>query len=74
MLGLYRGGRCYRVVFAPLADFRGTAAGERAAEVEAAVVRYARLLEQHCRTDPYNWFNFFDFWAATPAGARPARA
>ncbi len=28
-----------------------------------------RVLDRYCRSDPYNWFNFFDFWrrpAATP--------
>ena len=73
MLGLYRGGRRYRIIFAPLADFTDVANGERAVAVEAAVARYGGLLEQHCRSDPYNWFNFFDFWAATAGGAPPAR-
>jgi len=63
MLGLYRGGNRYHVVFEPLADFTRIARSERAAAIEAAVIRYGMLLEQHCRTDPYNWFNFFDFWA-----------
>lgn len=70
MLGLYRGGNRYHVVFEPLADFTATPAGERAAAIEAAVVRYAALLERHCRRDPYNWFNFFDFWdSGTPTGS-----
>jgi predicted LPLAT superfamily acyltransferase len=73
MLGLYRGGRRYRIIFAPLADFTELARGERASAVEAAVARYGSLLEQHCRSDPYNWFNFFDFWSAVPDGAPPAR-
>ncbi|MFI4890444.1 MAG: acyl-CoA synthetase, partial [Steroidobacterales bacterium] len=33
---------------------------------------YAALLERYCTSDPYNWFNFFDFWqdpaARTAAG------
>jgi predicted LPLAT superfamily acyltransferase len=73
MLGLYRGRRHYRIVFEPLADFTATATGERAAAVEVAVARYGRLLERHCRTDPYNWFNFFDFWSA-PAGGPTTRS
>jgi predicted LPLAT superfamily acyltransferase len=24
--------------------------------------RYAALIDRYCRSDPYNWFNFFDFW------------
>jgi predicted LPLAT superfamily acyltransferase len=62
MVGLYRGGNRYHVMFAPIADFTGTSAVERAAAVEGAVARYAALLDACCRTDPYNWFNFFDFW------------
>jgi predicted LPLAT superfamily acyltransferase len=68
MLGLYRGGNRYHVVFEPLADFSNVQRAQRQAAIEAAVTRYAGLLEKYCRSDPYNWFNFFDFWRA------PARA
>jgi predicted LPLAT superfamily acyltransferase len=64
MLGLYRGGNRYHVVFEPLADFSNTPRAQRQAAIEAAITRYAALLERHCRNDPYNWFNFFDFWRA----------
>jgi predicted LPLAT superfamily acyltransferase len=62
MVGLYRGGNRYHVVFAPIADFSATPAKERDAAVESAIERYAALLDRYCRSDPYNWFNFFDFW------------
>jgi predicted LPLAT superfamily acyltransferase len=62
MLGLYKGGNRYHVIFEPLADFRHTRSNERESAVEAAIRRYAALLEKYCRDDPYNWFNFFDFW------------
>lgn len=69
MLGLYKGANRYHVVFEPLADFRQTRSGEREAAVEAAIRRYAALLEKYCHDDPYNWFNFFDFWrGASDAG------
>lgn len=68
MLGLYRGGRHYHIVFVELADFTHVGRDERAAAIEAAVTRYAGLLERYCHSDPYNWFNFFDFWAE-PTGA-----
>jgi predicted LPLAT superfamily acyltransferase len=68
MLGLYRGDNRYHVVFEPLADFTHTPRAQRQAAIEAAITRYAALLEQHCRRDPYNGFNFFDFWRI------PARA
>ncbi len=62
MAGLYRGGNRYHVVFEELADFTHTPALERDAAVRAGVGRYAAILERYCRSDPYNWFNFFDFW------------
>lgn len=60
MIGLYRGRNRYHVVFEPLADF--SAIEHRDAAVQEAIERYARLLEKHVRSDPLNWFNFFDFW------------
>ena len=62
MIGLYRGGNRYHVEFTQLADFSAVEARQRAAEVQAPIERYAALLEEYCRRDPYNWFNFFDFW------------
>ncbi len=62
MAGLYRGGNRYHLIFERVADFSMTAAGERETAIANAVERYALLLERYCRSDPYNWFNFFDFW------------
>jgi predicted LPLAT superfamily acyltransferase len=64
MAGLYRGGNHYHLVFEKVADFSGLGAGERSTAVCAAIDRYAALLDKYCRSDPYNWFNFFDFWHA----------
>jgi predicted LPLAT superfamily acyltransferase len=70
MVGLYGGGNRYDIHFETLADFSTIPAGGREAAVQAAMVRYAELLEQHCRSAPYNWFNFFNFWqAGQPAAA-----
>ena len=66
MAGIYRGGSDYDLRFIELADFTGLAAmsgAERDAAVRAALERYAATLESLCREAPYNWFNFFDFWA-----------
>lgn len=60
MLGLYRGGGRYEIVFEPLAAPED---GEPVEPVEAMMRRYVARLEHHCRRSPYNWFNFFDFWA-----------
>jgi predicted LPLAT superfamily acyltransferase len=72
MIGLYRGGNRYHVIFEELADFGSVAARERSAAVARAIERYAAMLEHYCRSDPYNWFNFFDFWQQqpTPPGER----
>jgi predicted LPLAT superfamily acyltransferase len=57
MLGLYRGGRRYDIVFEPIAT------AHSAETLEDTMRRYVARLEHHCRSAPYNWFNFFDFWA-----------
>lgn len=68
MAGLYRGGNRYHIVFADVADFAGLHGAARTAAIPAAVERYAELIERQCRSDPYNWFNFYEFWP-TPGGA-----
>jgi predicted LPLAT superfamily acyltransferase len=72
MLGLYRGANRYQLVFELVADFSTVGAAERPAAVAAAIARYAALLEKYCKSDPYNWFNFFDFWRDD--NSRSARA
>jgi predicted LPLAT superfamily acyltransferase len=62
MIGLYQGGNRYHVAFETLADFSRVEPRQREAAVLAAIERYAALLEKYVRSDPYNWFNFFDFW------------
>jgi predicted LPLAT superfamily acyltransferase len=62
MIGLYRGGNRYHVAFETLADFSAVEPRQRDAAVRVAIERYAGLLEKYVRSDPYNWFNFFDFW------------
>ncbi|MEY2688634.1 MAG: hypothetical protein RL375_2832 [Pseudomonadota bacterium] len=73
MSGLYLGGNRYRLRFEQLADFRLRAgnAADRDLAIRAALGRYVALLDQLCRAHPYNWFNFYDYWAAgdPPAGA-----
>jgi predicted LPLAT superfamily acyltransferase len=64
MTGLYRGGNRYDIHFETLADFSAVAPRGRTVAVQAAMTRYAALMEQFCHSAPYNWFNFFDFWRA----------
>ncbi len=67
MVGLYLGGNRYAIHFEKLADFSDTPRGQRQAEIERAILRYAALLEQYCLHAPYNWFNFYKFWQTPPA-------
>lgn len=70
MTGLHLGGNRYAVHFDTVADFTEVRREDRAAAIQAALARYVERVEHYCRTAPYNWFNYFDFWqdadAATP--------
>jgi len=68
MAGLYRGANRYHIVFAEVADFAGLHGAARTAAIPVAIERYAQLIERQCRSDPYNWFNFYEFWQM-PGGA-----
>ena len=67
MVGLYMGGNKYQVHFETLADFAEIPRGQRGEAVDAAITRYAELLNRYTRLAPYNWFNFFDYWQSVPA-------
>ena len=64
MVGLYRGGNRYDVHFEVLHDPARDAALPRDAVVHEMLTRYVDALERYCRSAPYNWFNFFDFWGS----------
>ena len=71
MAGLYHGHGRYELRFVPLADFSQVSAAGLEADIQDALRGYVELLESICHETPYNWFNFFDFWA-TDAADRPA--
>lgn len=62
--GLYRGGKRYDLYFETFIDNLQISRRERRAELQAVVQRFAHRLEYHVRIDPYNWFNFYDFWTS----------
>jgi predicted LPLAT superfamily acyltransferase len=70
MAGLHRGRNNYHVVFERVADFSALAAGTREAAVRSAIERYAAVIERYCRSDPYNWFNFQNFWDSRSGALR----
>lgn len=55
---LHRGDARYEVHFELLEDFRRASTGDE----QSVMQRYADGLERFCRSAPYNWFNFYDFW------------
>jgi predicted LPLAT superfamily acyltransferase len=57
MLGLYRGDRRYDIIFETVSAMPANE------PTEQTMRRYVERLEHHCRSRPYNWFNFYDFWA-----------
>ncbi len=68
---LKRGER-FRIVFEPFADRLKFPRKDRREELARVISRYAARLEHHATRNPYQWFNFFDFWAP-PTVARPAK-
>lgn len=60
MTGVHRGGRRYDIYFEVLGN--SDAAGDTGAAIEAAMRQYVGRLEYYCRSAPYNWFNFYEFW------------
>jgi predicted LPLAT superfamily acyltransferase len=61
MFGLFRGGNRYEIHFerltAPVVNKL------ESSEITQLIGCYVKRLEHYCRAAPYNWFNFFDFWA-----------
>jgi predicted LPLAT superfamily acyltransferase len=74
MAGVYLGGDRYDVRFETLADFRNIPAdaATREAVMHNALRLYVQRLEGLCREAPYNWFNFYDYWAEDEATAPAA--
>jgi len=70
MSGLYLGGNRYRLRFQQLADFTDLPRSARSAAITQALADYAAMLEAACHRAPYNWFNFFDFWAPPAPAAK----
>lgn len=63
MIGVYRGGRNYDVYFEPVTEAATSRPRDPDAWIDEAMRRYVARLEHHCRAAPFNWFNFYDFWA-----------
>ncbi len=84
--GLRHGLRDYQIILEPFSERIEPGPAPRGETLQRLARHYAARLEHHCRGNPYNWFNFYDFWeqrgdvaaAANPdgvsrAGQRPSR-
>jgi len=71
VLALRSGPRSYRLIAEPLSEGSDASRQERSRQVGEWTARYASRLEHHCVRAPYQWFNFFDFWAAPSEGGTP---
>jgi predicted LPLAT superfamily acyltransferase len=61
--GLYRGGKRYDIYFEQFAEEIILNREHRLDEIQHWMQRYAERLEHYARLAPYNWFNFYPFWA-----------
>lgn len=69
--GLYRGGNRYDVFLEKFAERIELSRERRWEEVQEWMQRYVNILEKYVRLEPFNWFNFYDFWneySETPQG------
>lgn len=60
--GMYRGGRRYALSFETFAERVEIPRDDRPRALDNILQRYAQRLEHYARLEPYNWFNFYDFW------------
>ncbi|HRK63102.1 MAG TPA: hypothetical protein PLN53_01845 [Terricaulis sp.] len=58
----------HKAEVALLSDGVAAPKSQRAAALAALVERYARALEPLLQAAPYQWFNFYDYWAAQGDG------
>lgn len=57
------GGRKYLARFELFSPGLEAARGQRGELAREAMQRYSEWLARQARSAPYNWFNFYDFWA-----------
>ncbi|BDU18881.1 acyltransferase [Dyella sp. GSA-30] len=60
--GIYEGGNRYKLIFEQFADVVDIPRDRRGQALDSFMARYAARLEHYALTEPYNWFNFHDFW------------
>ncbi len=73
--GCYHGGNRYTAHFELFAESIRLPRENRDDAITALAQRYASRLEHYARREPYNWFNFYDYWLShIPATSEDAAA
>jgi predicted LPLAT superfamily acyltransferase len=62
IVALRRGSGRYELFLEPVTERVVLPRRDRDAAVASVVERYAASLERFCLMEPYQWFNFFDYW------------
>ena len=57
----------YRLYFEMFAERINLPRRDKQAAIGAWTARYAKRLETFCLIDPFQWYNFYDFWQARPS-------
>ncbi len=66
-----RRGRRFEASFVPFAERLVLPRGDRERALSRCAALFAEQLGQHCLASPFQWFNFFPFWAQGQAPASP---
>ncbi len=70
MIALRQGPARYEVFAEELVPPAGASRPGRDERVRALLLDYAARLEHHCVRNPFQWFNFFDYWGEAAAESR----
>ena len=70
MLFCFKIGSKYNVICKMLGDTSQISRKDRAQALDGLSRHYVTTLEQYCLQYPYQWFNFFDFWAQADPSTR----
>jgi predicted LPLAT superfamily acyltransferase len=60
--GIYQGSNRYEIYFELLAKEIVLNPAHRQEEIQLWMQKYANILEKQVLANPYNWFNFYDYW------------
>ena len=63
MIALRRRKRCYEIYVEPVADPLDLPRQGRSEVLARHIQAFADRLAHYCRVEPYQWFNFYDFWS-----------